>query len=144
MLEPFVTKRSGNQHHGARQSSSIIAAEIRDQGTRVAVRRCTKNERSNLFATADIVANGSYGLALPNDDLGLDSGFVEDFADRRADDALDPKALFLLDSGLNAPELYELLRLDDSEYLDATTGFGSAPRGEAERDARFVTVVDHD
>ena len=62
----------------------------------------------------------------------------------RADHALDAQALLFLDRRLDAAELDEVLRLDDAEHFDPAAGLGRAARGEAQRDARFRAVVDHD
>ena len=79
-----------------------------------------------------------------DDDGRFDPGFVEHFADRGADDALDAQALLFLDRRLDAAPLDEILRLDDRQHLDPAVGLGGAAGGEAQRDARFGAVVDHD
>ena len=81
---------------------------------------------------------------LADDDVRFDSAFVEDLADRRADDAFDPQPLLFFDRRLHSAELDEVLRFDDSEHLDAAVGFGCAAGGEAQCNARLGAVVDHD
>ena len=54
------------------------------------------------------------------------------------------KLLFFLDRRLDAAPLDEILRLDDRQHFDPAIGFGGAARGEAQRNARLVAVVDHD
>ena len=93
---------------------------------------------------SEIFAHGPHRFALLDDDVRLDPDFVEHLADRGADDALDAQPLLLLDRRLDSAELDEVLRLDDSEHLDPAAGLRRAPRREAERDARFLAVVDHD
>ena len=61
-----------------------------------------------------------------------------------ADHAFEAESLFFLDRGLDAAELHEVLRLDDSEHFDAAVGLRGATCREAQCDARFRTVVDHD
>ena len=58
--------------------------------------------------------------------------------------ALDPKLLLFLDGRLHAAPLDEILRLDDCEDFDIAIGLDGAPRREAQCNARFGTVVDHD
>ena len=70
--------------------------------------------------------------------------FVEELADGRAHHALDAEPLLLLDRRLDSAELHEVLRLDNSEHLHAAVRLGRAARGEAQRDPRFLAVVDDD
>ena len=64
---------------------------------------------------SEIFAHRPHRFALADDDVRLHSRFVEDFADRRADHALDAQPLLLLDRLLHPAELDEVLRLDDSD-----------------------------
>ena len=120
-----------------------MTAEIDHQGARAPGRRRAQHQRRNLRPFADIVAHGLGRFALLDDDMGFDSGLVEQFADRGADHALDAQLLFLGHRLLDATELHEILRLDDSQYLDPAVGLGGAARGEAQRDPRLGAVVDH-
>ncbi len=117
---------------------------MRNQGARAPRRRGAEHQRGDVLPLADELAHGFDRLTLADDDRRLDPGLVEDFADRRADDALDPQALLLLDRRLDAAELHEILRLDDSQHLDPAVGLGRAAGGKAQRDARLFAVVDHD
>jgi len=107
-------------------------------------RRCAQDERSNFRALADIVPDNSRRFAASDHDRGLQARLVHDLADSAADDSLDPQFLLFLDRRLDAAPLDEILRLDHGQYVDLATGLGGTARGEAQRDARFGTVIDHD
>ena len=47
----------------------------------------------DVLAVAVELADGPHRLALTDDDVRLDSGFIENLADRRADDSFDAQAL---------------------------------------------------
>src|SRR6185295_18945122 len=120
------------------------ASEMVDEQPRRPARRCAEYKRMDVLALPDHLAHRLHRLTLTNDDVGLDPAFVEDFADRGADHAFDPKALLFLDGRLDSAELHEVLRFDDSQYLDPAVGLGRAARREAQRNRGFGAVVDHD
>src|SRR4029079_1958538 len=98
----------------------------------------------DVFALADELTNGPHRLALADDDVRFNSAFVEDLADRGADDSFDTKALLFLDRRLDSAKLHEVLRLDDPQRFDAPVRLGGAARGEAQSYGGFDAVVDHD
>ena len=144
LLQPLFAQTPGDDHDRARQLARILTGEVGDEWSRVSARRGAEHQRRHFLATLEIVANRPHHLALLYDDIRLDSGFVEDLADRGADHALDPHPLLLLDRLLDPAELNEILRLDDSEHLDSASFLRCPPRREAKCDARFGAVVDDD
>ena len=104
-----------------------------------------RDQSTHFLSFADeLGANSSYSFALANYDLGLHSGLVEDFANGGADHTFDAEALLFLDRGLNTAELNEILRFDNAEHFNAAIGLCCPARGEAQRDARFRAIIDHD
>src|SRR6185312_11098168 len=109
-----------------------MTGEMDDQRPRAPAWRRSEHKRRDLVTSVEIVADRPYHLALLDDNIRLEAGFVQDLADRRADHAFDPEALLLLDRRLDPAELNEVLRFDDSEHLDSAPGLGRAPGGEAQ------------
>lgn len=75
---------------------------------------------------------------------GFTPDFVDDLADRAANDFLDAQALLFLERCLDAAPLNEVLRFDDCQHLDVSVGLDRSPSRELKGDARFRAVVDHD
>jgi hypothetical protein len=106
--------------------------------------RSLRGRRSSASSLIEIFPHRLDRLALAKDDRRLDARLVEDFADRRADDAFDPELLLLFDRRLDPAPLDEILRGNEREHLDRAVSLGASAGGEAERHARLWAVVNHD
>ena len=84
LLQLLVAQRARDDHHRAGQLAGIVAGKIGDQRPRIAGRRRAEHQRGNVFARADIGADGRHRIALLDDDFGVMPGRVHDLADRGA------------------------------------------------------------
>ena len=121
-----------------------MTREIGHQRPRRSAGRGAENQSSDILALPNQFADDFDRLALADDDVRLDPRGIDNLADGRGDRGFDAQGLLFLDRRLDAALLDEILRLDDCQHFDRALGLGSAPRGEAECDARLIAVVDHD
>ena len=127
--------------HGSLPASVPVKLATSGPGAPLAAAPSTSAATSSA---GEMVSYRPHRIALLHDNVRVDPRFVQQLADRRADHALDPQPLLFLYRRLDAPELHEVLRLDDPEHLDAAARLARATRGEAQRDAGFRAVVDDD
>src|SRR6185437_7207626 len=105
LLQPLIAEAARDDHHRAWQLARVMTGEMDDQRTRAPARRRAEHQGGDLVAPGQVIADRPHDLALLDDNIRLEAGFVQDLADRRADHPFDPETLLLFDRRLDPAEL---------------------------------------